>query len=152
MSTPVTHQQFYFNKNWTRNSMSATNPKANYYEGKGGMPHFPPPDPCPFPNAWNLMVLVVYLIRGVGLRVLKHGDGRGKLSDRPMETLALLSETYFIWEETTPRLESHRCLTDVPTVHSSSSRIGASGWLGTCHAPYIPRRVPASSEFGKHHR
>lgn len=40
------------------------------------------------------MVLVVYLILGVGLRVMEHGDGRGKLLDRPMETLALLSEMY----------------------------------------------------------
>lgn len=61
-------------------------------------------------------------------------------------------EVYFICGGDHPRLESHICLIDVPTVHSSSSRIGASGWLGTCHAPYIPRGVPASSEFGKHHR
>lgn len=98
------------------------------------------------------MVLVVYLIRGVGLRVLEHGEGRERLLDRPMETLALLSEVYFICGGDHPQLESHMCLTDVPTVHSSSSRIGASGWLGTCQAPYIPRGVPASSEFGKHHR
>lgn len=122
-----------------------------------GISHLPPLDPLPFPNAWTNNGLNRFLILGVGFspwegESQRKERGKGRVGQSHRATSFALLDARLLQRAPWLGSENCTCLMEPPTVLSSSSWIGASGLMRTCNTPHSPGGIPASRNFGKHHR